>query len=246
MLADRAEAMQRVCFDPEPSEADLELLGSRERWLVYRNLVRNRLTHVVGTAMGRTRQAIGDRAFQRMIEEWLSCGGPQTRYLRHVPSELAHLAISVWQSTEPAWIADLARYEIALWEVWHGPPDPISCEPFAFDRRPVLRHSMRILRLDHPVHQTSMPASGYRAEQTLLCVYRDAGHEPATRKLNPLAADLLESWQRADETVAESVERVAAEHGIAISPIFVEKLSVLIADFILGGHSPPPEGTEIA
>jgi hypothetical protein len=245
MLADRAQAMRRVCFDPEPSETDLELLGSRERWLVYRNLVRNRLTHIVGAAMRRTKQAVGDEAFQCAIDEWLSSGGPRTRYLRHVPCKLATLAISVWQSTEPAWIADLTRYEIAIWEVRNAPPDPASHQPFAFDRNPVLRHAMKILRLDHPVHQTPAPASGYRPERTLLCVYRDAEHKPATRKLNALAADLLESWKRGDETIAESVERVAAEHGTAISPIFVEKLSTLIADFILGGHSPPPKSVEI-
>jgi hypothetical protein len=96
---------------------------------------------------------------------------------------------------------------------------------------------MTVLRLEHPVHQIPTPASGYDPEPTMLCVYRDANHEPATRKLNALAADLLESWQRADETVAESVERLAAEHHTVIGPAFVEKLATLIADFLVGGHS---------
>ena len=56
MLADHAKAMQRVCFGAEPSEADLELLGSRERWLVYRDLVRNRLNHVIRVALARTKR----------------------------------------------------------------------------------------------------------------------------------------------------------------------------------------------
>jgi hypothetical protein len=59
-----------------------------------------------------------------------------------------------------------------------------------------------------------------------------------------MAADLLEAWQRADQTVAESVQQVAAAHNTQIGPDFIEKLSTLIADFIerrilLGGESPP-------
>ena len=42
----------------------------------------------------------------------------------------------------------------------------------------------------------------------------------------------------ADETVAESVQRIAAQHQTEISPAFVDKLSTLIADFIIGGHAP--------
>ena len=61
MLVDQARAIQRICFGSEPSEADLELLGSRERWLVYRDLVRNRLNIVIGAALARTKTAIGER-----------------------------------------------------------------------------------------------------------------------------------------------------------------------------------------
>jgi hypothetical protein len=35
--------------------------------------------------------------------------------------------------------------------------------------------------------------------------------------------------------VAETVQRVAADHGVEIGPAFVEKLSTLIADFITKG-----------
>lgn len=238
MLSDRAKAMQRVCFGTEPSEADLAFLGSRERWLVYRDLVRSRLMHVASVALRRTKSAVGDDTFGRTVDEWLGAGGPRTRYLRRVPNELAELAISVWRATEPPWVADLARYEIATWEVRHAPPDPKSFDDLAFDRKPTVRSAMRVLRLSHPVHETPTPETGYDREQTLLCVYRDQAHQAATRKLNPLAADLLEAWQKADETIAESVERIAAQHHTEIGPAFVEKLSALIAEFVLGAHGP--------
>jgi hypothetical protein len=245
MLADRAKAMQRVCFGSEPSEADLELLGSRERWLIYRDLVRNRLNQVIGVALARTKNAIGNEAFTRIVDEWYGAGGPTTRYLRFVPSELAEFAIPIWQRTEAPWIADLAGYEITTWEVRHGPRDPEPSHEFAFDRKPVLGTAVKVVRLAYPVHTKPTPDAGYEPEATLLCVYRDKNHKAIPRKLNPMAADLLDAWRAADRTVAESVQEVAAAHGTQIGPEFIDKLSTLIADFIqrgilLGGHSPPP------
>ncbi len=238
MLSDRIAAMQRVCFGAEPSDADLELLGSRDRWLVYRDLVRSRLVHVVGVALRRTKEAVGDDAFDRVLDEWLGSGGPKTRYLRHVPSELAEFGLTVWDATEPAWVADLARYEIAVWETRHAPADHGSYEDLAFDRVPVVRAPLHVLRLGHPVHRSLEGRRGYDPEPTLLCVYRDETLDTATRVLNPLAADLLDAWQRSEETITESVERIASAHGTEIGPAFVEKLSALIADFVVGAAPP--------
>ena len=244
MLADHAKAMQRVCFGAEPSEADLELLGSRERWLVYRDLVRNRLNHVIRVALARTRDAIGEDTFARAVDEWFSAGSPKTRYLRHIPGELAEFAIPIWQRTEAPWVADLAGYEITAWDVRHAPADTAPSSEFAFDRRPVLATAVRVLRLAYPVQTKPTPDAGYEPDPTILCLYRDRDHRPIPRKLNPLAADLVEAWRAADQTVAESVQRVAAAHHTQIGPEFIEKLSILIADLIergilLGGHSPP-------
>jgi len=244
MLADHAEAIQRVCFGAEPSEADLELLGSRERWLVYRDLVRHRLNHVIGVALARTKNAIGEDAFGGVVDQWFNTGGPTTRYLRYVPSELAEFAIPIWQSTEAPWIADLAGYEITAWEVRHAPRNPTPSHEFAFDRKPVLATAVKILRLAYPVHNTPTPGAGYQPDPTILCLYRDKNHKTIPRKLNPLAADLLDAWRTADQTVAESVQQVAAAHDTEIGPDFIEKLSTLITDFLdrgilLGGQDPP-------
>jgi len=240
MLADRTKAMQRVCFDAEPSEADLELLGSRERWLVYRELVQNRLVEVINVALARTKSALGDESFGRAVSAWLNKGGPKTRYLRYVPTELAHFAIPIWRDEEAPWIAELARFEIVSWNVRHAPRDPKPELEFAFDRTPVLSAALEVIRLEYPVHKKPTPAAGYEPDPTFLCVYRDAVHRASTRTLNALAADLLDAWKRADETVAESVQRIAAQHHTEIGPAFIEKLSAIIAEFIIGGHSPPP------
>ena len=236
MLRDHAKAMQRVCFGAEPSEADLELLGSRERWLVYRDLVRNRLDQVIEVALARTKDAIGEDAFRGAIDEWYARErGPATRYLRYVPSELAEFAIPIWQRTEAPWVADLAGYEISAWEVRHGPPDPTPTHEFAFDRKPVLAAAVKVLRLAYPVQRSPTPDAGYDPDPTILCLYRDKNHRAIPRKLNPLAADLLDAWRAADQTVAESVQKVATAHNTDIGPEFVEKLSTVVADFIERG-----------
>lgn len=242
MLADQAKAMQRVCFGTEPSESDLELLGSRERWLIYRDLVRNRLNKVIGVALARTKSAIGAEAFDRAVDKWLATGSPKTRYLRYVPSELAEFAIPIWQQSQAPWVADLAGYEITAWEVRHAPRNPTPSAEFSFDRKPVLATAVKVLRLAYPVQNRPTPDAGYEPEATILCLYRDKNHRPVHRELNPLAADLLDAWCGADQTVAESVQRVAAAHHSEIGPNFIEKLSVLIADFLqqdilLGGRA---------
>jgi hypothetical protein len=139
------------------------------------------------------------------------------------------------QATQPAWVAELARYEIAIWNVRHAAPAAAPETEFSFERKPVLGTAIEVLRLDYPVHQTPTPPPGYDPEETILCVYRNESHRASTRKLNPLAADLLEAWKRSEETITESVQRIAAAHETAITPVFIEKLSALIADFVSGG-----------
>jgi len=241
VLADRAKAMRRICFDSKPSEADLALLGSRERWLVYRELVRARLIGVIEAALPRTKAAIGAAALGSVIDDWLSTGGPRTRYFRRVPNELAELAMPIWRRTEDPWIVDLARYEMARWSVRHAPPNPEPTTDFTFDTRPIVGTAVALLRLDHRVHETPTPTAGYRCDPVVLCIHRDRAHRALSLELNALAADLLEAWQRGEETVAESVRRVTAEHGTEIGPGFVDKLSTLITGFLdhgilLGGR----------
>lgn len=245
MLADRIDRMRRVCFDEEASEQDLAALGSPERWLVYRDLVRTRLSSIVEAALPRTRSAVGSDAFGAMVARWLATGGPRTRYFRHVPNELADFAIPVWQDTEAPWVADLARYEIASWSVRHAGPNREADAELSFDRYPVVATAVMLLRLDHPVHEAPTPQDGYDTGTVILCLHRNEHHRAVTQTLNPLAADLLEAWQRGDETITDSVHRIAAAHGTEIGPAFVDKLSTLITTFVtqgilMGGREPAP------
>ncbi len=224
--------MQRVCFDAEPSAKDLEALGDRARWLVYRDLVRSRLAQVVRAALPRTKEALGEPGFSKEVTDWLSAGGSKTKYFRDVPSEFFSFAVERWTHAEPRWCADLARYEMLHWEVRSAPPHRSTADEFSFERMPVIDSAARVLRLGHPVHETPTPDSGYGAAPTILCVYRARNHDSAVWELNALAADLFENWIAGGSSVTESVHRVAATHGVEIGPVFVDKLAVVIADAI--------------
>ncbi|MEM9730083.1 MAG: putative DNA-binding domain-containing protein [Myxococcota bacterium] len=226
--------MHRVCFGEHPSEEDLDRLGSRERWLVYRNLVRNRLRHVVGAALPRTKEALGD-AFAESVERWFQEGGPATRYFRQVPREFHAHAAASWKTSAPPWVSSLAEYEIARWNVRYAPSNDDPVDEFAFDRVPLLNPALQVLRLSHAVHETPTPSDGYPEQPTVLCVYRSKDHRPVPWTLNPIAASLVEAWIGGEKTVTESVHEVATAHGAEIGEAFVEKLSTMIADFLTRG-----------
>lgn len=234
MLADHIEAMQRVCFGKEPSENDLDRLGSRERWLVYRSLVRNRLRGVVGAALPRTKEALGER-FSESVDAWFEHGGPATRYFRHVPRDFYTHAAELWQASAPGWLGSLAEYEIARWDVRYAPSNEAPVTEFAFDRVPLLSPALRVLRLAHAVHETPAPTDGYREQETILCVYRNKDHQPIPWTLNPIAASLVEAWIHGNKPVTETVHEVARAHDTEIGEAFVEKLSTMIADFLTRG-----------
>lgn len=235
MLADHIEAIRRVCFDSKPDQSDLAALGDERRWLVYRELVRSRLGRVIEAALPRTRAAVGSDRFGSAVDDWLATGGPKTRYFRRIPDELAEFAIPIWKQTCEPWVADLARYEISSWFVRHAPADPDDAEELSFDKRPVVAAGVRVLRLDYPVHQSPTPAAGYQSQPTILCLHRDAAHRAVPQVLNPTAADLLETWQRGQDSLTDSVHHVAKAQGVEIGPAFVDKLSTLLSDFITKG-----------
>jgi hypothetical protein len=242
-LAERSRTIQRVCFDLEPCEEDLSALGSAERWLIYRSMVRKRLVDVVSNALPRSKHALGTEAFLDHIAQWLAAtGGPKTNLFRRVPNDFVDFALPRWDQAAHAWLSDLAQYEIARWDVKYGPSEHPAIVDFDFELAPVLTPSLRVLQLAYPVHEESSSKPQSR-EETWLCVYRNEQHEVVVWKLNALAASLVRAWIPGDQSMTQSVHRVAAEHGTEIGTDFVAKLSEMLADFIergilLGSRAP--------
>lgn len=236
-LAERQRAIARVCFAREASDGDLEALGARDRWLLYRNMVRDRLRGMIEIGIPRSIGTMGEAAFRTLFDRWLDEAPPTTRYIREVLPAFVRFADPhvARDSHLPRWTADLARYETARWEAWYQPEWTGEVAELSFDRPALLSPSARVIRLDHPVHLARHGSEGYATEPVSLVVHRTPEGRVDVWKLNALAADLLEAWGDADRTVTETVRSVARRRGAEVGPVFIDKLSDLMAQLLERG-----------
>jgi hypothetical protein len=214
-LARIVEAMRRIVQDPDADrriEADAqhfleEALGNGKdaeataaqgpaRMLLYRRLVRRGLGSAIRAQLPITAQRLG-RAFDAYIERWLDERMPRSHYLRDVAGELAAWALPLWAEDPaiPRWAADLARHEIATFEVGSAPSgDEERSGPLALGARARFHATARVVRYAFAVQRMSLDDGGADPEETptALFLYRDAEHEVRSLSLSPLAAAILE------------------------------------------------------
>ncbi|MFW6067249.1 MAG: putative DNA-binding domain-containing protein [Myxococcota bacterium] len=236
-LAERQSRVARVCFDREPDPADLEALGASARWLLYRSMVRERLRSIIATALPRTRALLGEGHFEAAFGRWLQGDPPRTRYIREVPPAFVRFALPLWEADEgvPPWVTELAQYELARWEVRYEEGPQARMAELEFDRIPAVHPSVRLLRLEHHVHERVPEGQAPRPAPVNLLIWRSPAHQVEVWTLDDLAAELVVGWQRGDQTVSETVQRVAARRGIAIDPPFVQKLAEIMARLLRQG-----------
>jgi hypothetical protein len=236
-LIDVERALLSVCFRAQPSDAVLdELGGDRRSWLLYRQMVRERLLREIRVALPRSCALVGEPALEQAFTLHLDSDPPRTRFFREIVFSFVKSALAIWQADAslPRVCADLARYEAALWEVGdldarHHP----ACSDFAFDRVPVLSPALRLLQVSHAVHvpgglDAEIPRGEFR-----LCIHRAHDSErPRTWTLTQTTHELLQRWQCGTQTVAESVQQVSAERKIRVDAKFVDGLCAALAQFI--------------
>jgi hypothetical protein len=235
-LIDVERAVLSVCFQAEPPEAALRALGDRDRWLVYRDLTRDRLLREIQFALPRTCAAFGDANLERAFVTHLDRDPPRTRYFREVVLSFAQSAQRTFaqDSSLPSHALDLLRYEAALWEV-SDLESAVRGEliEFAFDRIPVVTPAMRLLTLGHAVH---IPAENPRScapGEFWLCVQLDANDTRArTWSFNRTSYALLAEFERGERTAADAVQWVASKLERRVTPQFVERLCESLAQWI--------------
>jgi hypothetical protein len=232
-----------VCFQAQPSEALLAELGDRRGWLLYRELVRDRLRKELHFALPRTRRAAGEAAFERVFEQHLDRDPPRTRFFREVVLEFVKSAVPAFRADAalPPWLADLALYEGARWEVSdldaRLDESAGAVQEFAFERAPVLSPALRLLALAHPVHEAPQAKGRYEARASYVCVHRSAdADKPRTWTLNHSTYALLSMWQ-ADPalSVTAGVHALSRERGTVVDATFVDGLCGVLAEFIEAG-----------
>ncbi|MDQ3033501.1 MAG: putative DNA-binding domain-containing protein [Myxococcota bacterium] len=236
-IAELQRAMSRVCFDPTPSERDLELLGM-ERARLYRDMVRSRLRELISVALPWTERTLGRAATTELFRAFLAEAPPRSRYFREVvPAFLAFVRPRLEGPMYPEHARDVATLEGTRWELgWREGQIEEPIGELALESVPVPSPTLRVLTLGHDLHRADPMATETPAKGTyFVCVHRRPDHVVETRTLDATGARLVRAWARADRTVIESVRDVLREEGREADPAFVERMGALLAALVESG-----------
>lgn len=226
------------------------ILAAPPRLAIYRSLVQNALRGVIVRVLPRTRDrlniAVAGR-FDTDVARFLARRGPRTHYLREVPAELFAWLRPQWEADEnvPAYLADLAAYELAQFEV-AAAPDADEREEVvevALDRALAFAGPVRLLRFRHAVHElgdgdppTMAVSTRYepRRRDVFLIAYRD-GHAVRWLELTRAAADLVTRWMRG-EPVGGALTAAREQATIALPEVATLLADLSARGIILGGR----------
>lgn len=231
-LIDLQREILSLCFDAAPPKDTPAKLGDREIWLTYREMVRDRLWRELKLALPRTFTMVGEEAFLAAFEHHLHHAPPRTRYFWEIVGEFVASALPLWAAqpgVAPA-SCDMARYELARWEVRElEAGSDASLQELSFDRVAVVSRALRLLSVSHCVHLEDAT----RSEAHYLCVHRAGDAErPKVWSLKRTTYQLLEALVREDSTVSDAVKHVAQASGARIDAAYLDALCETLAQFV--------------
>ncbi len=237
-LVEVQRAFTRLCMDATPAEADLALLHApRERWLLYRRMVRARLFAMVRSGLPRTVETLGKARFDAAMRDYLAAGGVRSRFIRDVVNELAEHALPGWEADPalPPHLGDLVRYEATKWAV--GSVEDTATEPTADEldfegvpvHNPTIRATTIRFRVDRTDERRDEPLD---APHRVLLYRRPDDARVHGYVLDPKASALYDAWCAPDRSFADGVRAVLAERGQAPEPTFVESMAGLLAGLV--------------
>jgi hypothetical protein len=230
-LIDLERRMLELCFREHVSEAVFAELGDPQPWLLYRELVRERMLREIRVALPRSCALLGEAALERAFCHFLEHDPPRTRFFREIVDSFVESALPLLTAGA---LPDLLRYERAFWEV--RDLEGFSGErpgDFDFDRVPVVSPALRLLRVAHAVHAAPDPDGGYAPGEYLLCIQRQSdAAQPQTWTLTRTTFQLLERWQLGGCSVTQSVQALSRDHGYTLDAAFIDGLCAALAQFI--------------
>jgi hypothetical protein len=216
--------------------ADVDQLAAlgHKRLLVYRRHVRRTLRSVLRLQIPRTADRLGG-SLDAWLDRWLAEDGPRSRYLRDAAFELVAWAAPRWtEDAVPPYLGDLARHELAHFEVASAPDDERAPaeDDLSLDRRACFHASARLFRYAWAVHRMSEEPTARDEpahEPTAILAYRDADHEVRYLELTPLAAAILDRLLHG-ATLRSAVVAGATELGHAVDDAVTGSTAALLTD----------------
>lgn len=231
-----ADQLSSLCRQHGVSARDAEaLIATRERLLVYRELLRGNLREALGLSIPRSMARLGS-TFDEYFDRFLCERGPSSHYLRDVTPELLAFVRPLWQADArvPSYLPDLALHESLHIEVsaLPAPPRRDLPAPLGLELGVELSRALRLVRYRHAVHELpedEADRSVPEARDVQLLVYRSPEHDVRYLELTPLAFDIVECLQRGD-TLGSAVSEAAARHRSPLTEALVSNVAKLLAD----------------
>lgn len=228
LLAYQREVFE-VIFAPEP-DATLaaRLPGGAERWLMYRRMVRKRLTRVIGDALPRWSEAAGEEGAAEARAAFFDARALSSRFFRDIPVLFGRWLRPQLDGNTRACL-DL---DLAIWETRNAAAPLPTFTPFDFEAPVVLHPAVKLLWTTvHPARSDE-----HFDEERLVCVYRDVRSD-ATRWLLPedRAAALLEAWSDGKSAAVQAARSVAERFRMPIDGEFARWLGGCAEDWLERG-----------
>lgn len=218
----------QLIFQREPDEALAATLpGGAGRWLMYRRMVRKRLTRVIRDALPRWVQVAGDEQVEEAITSFLAARGVDSRFFRDVPLCFADaLGESLDDEAKAALTLDRA-----IWEARNDASSLPRFAPFDFNAPVLLHPAVQVLRT------TRHPGNDEHFDNArVVCVYRDVVTDSARwLLLEERAGALLEAWATTEEPAVTAARTIAERFGMPVDSVFAQWLGGCAEDWIERG-----------
>ncbi|MEO8877093.1 MAG: hypothetical protein ABI461_15985 [Polyangiaceae bacterium] len=204
---------------------------------IYRRLVRTGIGTTIFKLLPRSRarmNALHDDAFDLTLVDFLHEVGPRSHHMRDVVFELMTFAEPRWREKDfDGASIDLARYEAACFALESAPDDTaIEIADVDLDRAVVLSRAVRLLQLQHAVHEVAENAADGEpiAERAVaLLLHRNAQHTIAGLELTPVLAGIMNALQEGRPLRAAIA--TGAEHANAIvDDALLRVITIFLAD----------------
>jgi hypothetical protein len=248
LAADAAGFLAAGGLGPDDA-AQLAAFGAH-RLQIYRRHIGRMMERAVRQEIPRTAARLGP-AFATWVGRWLAEEAPRSPYFRDLAFELVAWAAPRWavdagHDGMPSYLGDLARHELAYFEVAASPEGEDAAPPAEIDleRRVRFSASTRICRYDHAVHRLDAALDARDVPErapTALLAYRDEDHDVRFLELTPLAAAILERLSRG-EPLGQGVRGACDALGATVDAAVIQSTAALLEDLIarraiLGGEA---------
>jgi hypothetical protein len=230
-LAAYQRALLQLSFAAEPDAEAFDVLGDRERFQLYRHMIRTRLLGMTKLAFRATLEAIGEPAFEVAFSRFLAASAPRSPLIRDAVAAFGAFARADREllAQAPAHTPDLLSFEETKWRLAYlqGATPRVGeagVRELDFEGAPVLNPVLEILELGYTVHE---PAP--RPLDLSLLVYRPA-HVDEVRWYppDPLFAEVLRSARTSRRALAELVRQAAASQQRETDEALLEQLATSV------------------